>query len=639
MGKSTIANAILYALGGEGMLSPKWRLPLKYCLYDYLLTDQGEKIPVLDSSITVELVNGRGQELSVRRFVSSENVKRDLVQLWDGRVLSEPSGARRRGDAFLRTPGSASRPDGFHTQLAEFVGWELPSVVRYDGTTSPLYLQLLFPFFFVEQQVGWAGVRANVPRFLQVRDPGRRAVEFLLALDANERSQRREALRSEEARLKQEWTKCIAQFRGSTRTDPVRIRELPDYPITSWPPSPPPAVELYDEEQWKDIGAVTVSLQARLAELKEREIPTVEAVAEETEQRLAELEAEHRRLAASHGALVRDVEADASDLERIDARLASLQVDRQRHQDAEKIAALGGSPATDLEDGRCPTCDQDWPIDLLGGQRDGEPIMTISEHLELIEQEERSLKALRKGAEATLADLASREQALKASLMEMRADIRAHRQTLLSDARGPSAAAIREQLLVEDRIRRAEGLRGEMTGLLDELEPLSLEYRKVKAELRDLEESDLSDHDRNRLNEFGRNFLGQLAEYGFRSLDGVTVSEETYLPERDGFDLTHEVSASDTIRLIWAYLLSLMEAGAEETNHPGFLILDEPGQQEVEEESLRSFLNRAATARERHQQVLVTVTREVSQADREELADAQVVDFGRRQHVLQPLDD
>lgn len=640
MGKSTIANAILYALGGEGMLSPKWPQVLKYCLYEHLQTDAGEKLAVLESSITVEMVNAHGAELSVRRFVMSEDVDTDLVQLWDGFVITNPLDARRRGDAFLRTSGSATRADGFHAQLTEFVGWQLPTVTRYDGSTSPLYLQLLFPFFFVEQQVGWSGVRANVPRFLQVRDPGRRAVEFLLALDANERSQRREILRSREAGLKQQWSEAIAEFRGSTRDEALRIRDLPDRPVAAWPPSPPPSIEVFDAGDWGDLDTITSALRVRLRDLKEREIPSVEAVASETEDRLAELEAEHLQLAASHSSLVREVDADAGDLRRIEERLEALRVDRQRHKDAERIVALGGSPVRELQDGRCPTCDQDWPTALLGGREEGEPVMSIAEHLQLIDQEDRSLKKLREGSGVVLADRRAKERAVRERLGELRADIRAHKQTLVSNARGPSAAAIREQLLIEDKIRRLDETRLELARLLERLEGVAGDYRQIRSELMDLADSDLSDHDRQRLVDFQGFFLDQLQQYGFRSIDGVTLSHETYLPERKGFDLTHEVSASDTIRLIWAYLVALMEVGGgSEGNHPGLLVLDEPGQQDIEDESLRAFLIRASAVKDQRQQILVTITRPRSQFDSPDLEDATFIEFGPRQHVLQPLSD
>lgn len=640
MGKSTIANSLLYAFGGEGMLGPDWPLPLKYCLYDYLVDDDNAKHDVLESWVTAELANGVGAELSVRRYIKSEQYSRNLTQLWDGRVLSDPGKAHRRADAFLHRSGSAQRPAGFHTRLAEFIGWQLTTVTRYDGSRQPLYIELLLPFLFIEQQRGWTGVRANVPRYFGVRDPGRRGVDFLLALDADERAQRRERLLAEEVTLRRQWSARVSELRGALASDALRLQHIPENPPLDWPPSPPPAIEALDGEEWVNSGAALTTLRTQLKELREREVPTVQAAAADVERTLGELEQRYGQLSAAHTEAAREVEHDRGNLRRIDQRLDSLKVDRQRHLDAQHVVKLGGTPAATLTEGRCPTCDQRWPADLLGGEEQQEPAMSIEEHLDMIEQERRSLAALRKGAAAVLDERCAREGAMREQLAEMRADIRAHRETLLADAKRPSVAAVREQLLAEDRVRRLEEARLGLTVADDDLGKLSETFRENRAALKTLETDESSERDRSVLASFRSAFLEQLQEYGFRSLDGVTLSEQTYLPERQGFDLTHEVSASDTIRLIWGYLLGMLETGAEEpSNHPGILVLDEPGQQEVEPASLRAFLARAAGAARREQQVLVTVTRPIEELRSATLdSQAHVIDFGDHTLVLQPLE-
>ena len=78
-------------------------------------------------------------------------------------------------------------------------------------------------------------------------------------------------------------------------------------------------------------------------------------------------------------------------------------------------------------------------------------------------------------------------------------------------------------------------------------------------------------------------------------MDEVTIGEETLLPEHDGFELTfdihHGLSASDSIRAKWAFYVGLTEASqASPSSHPiGFLILDEPRQQEAELTSVRAL--------------------------------------------------
>jgi hypothetical protein len=49
------------------------------------------------------------------------------------------------------------------------------------------------------------------------------------------------------------------------------------------------------------------------------------------------------------------------------------------------------------------------------------------------------------------------------------------------------------------------------------------------------------------------------------------------------------------VRVIWAYLLGLLEVGEQfETNHPGFLVFDEPKQQSAKDLSFAALLKRAS---------------------------------------------
>ena len=60
-------------------------------------------------------------------------------------------------------------------------------------------------------------------------------------------------------------------------------------------------------------------------------------------------------------------------------------------------------------------------------------------------------------------------------------------------------------------------------------------------------------------------------------------------------NLAADSAASDVIRLQWAYLLSLLNVGVlESTNHPGFLIFDEPQQQSVSDANFLEMLKFAA---------------------------------------------
>jgi hypothetical protein len=601
-GKTTLINAIMFGLGLEGMLGPGRQRALKSCMHEVIKDEAGKEHKVIESHVILELENGTGDKLTVRRQAHGGELSSDLIRVWDG--WDTPGSPR---DTYVRVEGSATREAGFHRQLEEFIGWDLPLVVRNDGKAVKLYMQLLFPFLFVEQNHGWASVRGNVPRYLQVRDPDRRAFEYLLALDADERGRAASELRAERDRIREAWTSQIAALRASMRNAGVEVHGLPQQPVATWPPDPAPSALAIIEMDRVDLPRALTSMRSRLAELQHVEVPRSGDDLEETGRQLEALRNKHSDLAVAADALERGITADEAEVVRVDTRLDALDVDRDRHRDAQRLARLGGH-GLDSPDGLCPTCEQQLPTDLLGtGVLT--PVMTLEENLAFIEQEQRALRAVRdsllRRIESALADADS----LRRTLAELRADIRAHRAVLLEDERVPSARIIRETLLIEDRVGRLTDAELQLESAIRGFAGLSADHRKVIGLLGNLEGDFLSSDDHAKLQALGTSFRDQLADYGFRSLGDVRISVDSYLPERAGFDLSSAVSSSDTVRLIWAYLVGLLDvASAFATHHPRLLVLDEPGQQDVEDASIDALLQRLSSV---SGQVIVAITRDV----------------------------
>ncbi len=67
-------------------------------------------------------------------------------------MLTSPASSGRQRDYYVRLGGAAQSSAGFHAALAEFLGWQLPTVLRNDGSTSLLYLESIFPLAIVEQK-------------------------------------------------------------------------------------------------------------------------------------------------------------------------------------------------------------------------------------------------------------------------------------------------------------------------------------------------------------------------------------------------------------------------------------------------------------------------------------------------------
>ena len=172
------------------------------------------------------------------------------------------------------------------------------------------------------------------------------------------------------------------------------------------------------------------------------------------------------------------------------------------------------------------------------------------------------------------------------------------------------------------------GFRQTVDGLMDELKAIATEWAALQERLRGLSSDDLTVADRSKISDFEAAIQRHLVSYGFRSFQPseIHLSQDNFRPTRflaGGEEIVEkeinfEVSASDAIRLKWAYYLSLLSTSQRfPTQHCGLVIFDEPGQQEMEKPSLTAFLTWASRRLNAAQQVIVATSEE-----RETIADA-----------------
>jgi hypothetical protein len=96
------------------------------------IESDGEQLPVVQSDVYLEIENGSGEILTTHRAVKGASDTR-LVSTWNGPALTS-SGSFDRKDYFALDAGAATREDGFHKKLANFLGWDLPIVTKFNGS-------------------------------------------------------------------------------------------------------------------------------------------------------------------------------------------------------------------------------------------------------------------------------------------------------------------------------------------------------------------------------------------------------------------------------------------------------------------------------------------------------------------------
>lgn len=612
-GKSTCLKSMIYALGLERMFGPGGRPPLPPAMMSVIEIEKGKnEVPVLESQVFLELENQKQNVITVQRKAQTGRSEQDwrLITVYDGPLLSEPAGSYAHRQFFVRDPGAAVRENGFHHYLASFFGWRMPEVSRYNGAVTPLYIEAVLPLFFIEQSNGWSAIQSNTPRYFQIRDLEKRAVEFILKLDTFAREESMQRILQEETTIQNEWGRLFDRTRAMATTHSCTVHNLSSGPHATWPEKPEPALECFVEQKWTRVPDAIQALKAKLAQLTSTPIVTVGESAKDIEGKLNSLQSAVDARASLVAELNQRISTDKASIRDIKERLRSLDEDLQKNQDVLKLRQYGASGLSHVEKGVCPSCSQPVTDTLLPQDTTDVP-MTIEENIDFIKSQKSLFEKMLAEAEHSINEHERMLGALRKELSTFYEQIRAAKQSLVADNRTPSALQIREQLDTERRITELEQAQSAFESLLLDFASLATRWREIQSRKQSMGNRVLSDMDRRKLNTLRANLVSQLIAYKFHSFppDKIRIQDENYRPERDGFDLVYDVSASDNIRVIAGYSIALMELAREfATNHPNLLILDEPRQQSLSKVSFQEIFERLAQCGKHGQQAIVATS-------------------------------
>jgi hypothetical protein len=595
MGKSTVVQAIIYALGLEGMFGPSQEIPLPHVVTDYLESDD-HNVNVLESAVFLEIENGDGRRYTLQRTIKGSR-NRHLITLIEGEAITGNITAAAAEDYYVRERFGATGERGFHRKLAEVLGWDLPKVPRFNDVDCPLYLEAIFPLFYVEQKHGWGKLPARFPTYLGIRDTARRTVEFVLGLDAYQIALERTAVLDEIARIRARWGALRSETTRIARPASGIVNGVPNEPTASWPPEIGPKIMVSVGQTWIPLQTQMVELQGRLVQLQGDAIPSAGDSRPRMNLQLGELEAELAEREAAMTALVGQVESDRSETMALEGRIRTVEDDLRKHKDINRLQRLGSSDGLEILSHICPTCHQDVPESLLNTGHKPVP-MSVEQNIEFLEEQRQLFQAVLTNAHSSIQATEIEIHAHRGEAERLRERIRTLRETITSPGATPSIDAIAQRIRIEQRMSNITYINDNFDDAMAEFSQLADDWKSVQERRGRLPKGSLSDGDQEKVTTLETSFRGQLRLYHMESLDpnAVTISRGNYEPEVSGFNLGADVSASDLIRLQWAYLLGLAEIGRSiPTNHPGLLIMDEPQQQSVEENDFRAMLVYAAS--------------------------------------------
>ena len=632
-GKSTCLMAVVYCLGLERSLGPHIDTPLSYAMTQRIQTqkDDGPYEEVSQSYAVVQISNNNGDVLCVRRDVKG-GADRKLVQTWLGATIDETATRGEKQDFFLHDPGAAVSELGFHSFLAKFLGLELPSVPKFNGSDCPLYLETLWPLFFVEQKRGWSAIQGPLPTFLGIQDLSRRVMEFVLQLDIGEARRRYSELRGEIAQIEQRWRDKRRDIVDSNRSL-VRVAGLPQTPTIEFSQKPEVGVSVYFEERWISVDDIVLESKRRREQIEATELKDAESAQPELQRKLREMEERESELSAINTMLRQEHQVIVSERGSLDRRIKVMETDLRRNLDTQKLHSLGSTVMLVVTEKNCPTCHQSLDQELLPDETF--PVMAVDENIAFIRSQLDMYRSIKEVNEANSQEMGTKFESIRSELIDVRNSIRAIKDDLVRPSSTLAWSEIEEIVRLESRADQLAILQEEIDSAVDEFQNLAKMWTELTSELKQIRTEEMSTLDRNKKNHFQNSIQRFLESFGFRSFSPqeIELANDDYRlhavrdvdgEERIEKNLGFEASASDGIRLKWAYYLALYGVAQRyPTNHLGIVMFDEPGQQQMKDVDFTAFLIQAAETVSDQGQIIVSTSEAIGHV-RDSLRDSQV---------------
>lgn len=631
-GKSTLINGMLYALGIEilvGKRGVEATKPVMWSTGDY----EGNEFKVLESFVELEATNEVGETVTIRRHVAGTKDPR-LIEVVFGPLLTGSQGTKYQVKPFyVGMEGSAQRERGFHHFLSDFFNLKLPYVKRFKGEDVPLYVECITPLMFIEQIRGWSGIQATLPQSFGIRNVAKLAVEYILGLDVIENEKRRIQISEEANQIREDWRcvresllKIASQVGGRLMSTPVGL-------VTFLPDEPWIAIST-NKDTVISLAELLISKRSLLIEHHSQKVAHAPRN-EELEIKLNNHENELLIAQAELSQLRSDLMAEEEELRKLRGRLEFIVDDIQRNKDIKRLRDFGVETDLSIVQDKCPTCNQAIRDSLVPTES---LVMNVEENINFLNTEDEAIHLLISAGEERVAIFKGQLSERSLYVANIRSTIRDLRDDLI-ESRDISVAKIREEIHLQEEVIQLEKLLNDFDEQIIQLKAIADRWQENRTKASDLPEDYFSKQDKAKLINLSDYFARNVVKFGYRST-GVTdlhISSDNYRPVCDDFEVAFGASASDNIRLIWAYTLALLQVSISlYGNHWGIVLFDEPEQQKMKEASSDSLYAEIANMPPNECQVIIatSASEEVTRRRLQGLRHS-IIDYGDR--VIKPL--
>jgi hypothetical protein len=629
VGKTSIVTGIIYGLGAEKGLGifKSVQNPFKPEFYK---TIDGKTVK--NSYLLLEISNG-SDVVTIFRYIKGTDIAIAAVKPCPAANFFKTE----QSETYIIAGEGLFSEKGFQNFLFKFTGLHQVELPTYDQKLSRLYFENILPLFFVEQRAGWSQIQARQVTRYNIKDVKKVAFEYLFGLDRFKLHLSEIELKDFEIQLrrlkeelmqKEENLLIIANAEKSEEVLLINTGQIGKASIYDY--------INYLKERYQAESKLINELSSDNKDFEDSNT--------RLRDRLKSLDFQYRKVSER-------VDKISAEIAGYENYLVRIQTNKYKNKQLKKIREF----STELNIKTCPVCEAQLMASedghcLLCHTDLSKKLSTPDQNLEFLEDEENTFKKVITQRLLDRRKLFEEKNVLKERIVELETQLE-HQTTTYA---GKEFAQLREHILRVDALHKDVEKYSRIAARWEDLKPLrgqietvQLDFDKLKEKIKKYEQTSDDKLIIDSIKEFIKANVTNLGLFkGNRDLISNIKLDETdnYTPYLDNFDIYNISSSSDNIRIILSYYLALLQTSIKQEKlhkiiYPNLLILDEPKQQNLDNDSLVDCIAVIETIPADQSQVILTTYSELP-ADRKKFSKHIVYEMkNKSDYLLKPISE
>lgn len=598
-GKTTIAECLFYGLGMEELIEGKiGNRSMDKAVKSLLLAKEKDnnfhEWSVLKSYVFIQLTNDKGKTITLRRTIydSEQDKVSNIISVWNAPLEKIRKNPRKRN---LYIHGNGDHDEihinGFYSYLASFVGIPIINVPARNTDTTTLYLQTLFSVSYIEQKRGWSDFLANI-RSYNITSPKQRVVEYVMSYKPEEYSSEAVKLRGLRKKYEDEWEENVIDLTKYLAFNNVLIQGL-EYKINKQS-SALDDLRIIVRGQKDELNNVIDDLTVKIKQLEQKNNIYQKSDDNLKFQKVFKAYSEHKD---EYDKFCVQITSEEDKLRSISNRLSIIDKEIKRYDGLLKVNNI----VTSLDVKICPTCHQPLPSN---GDKTILNSSQIENSRDILKQQKKFLKPLQERLSISIKNRKLNKIYLERQLSKEEALVKSMSENYNINTDPLSQEEKFELLKYNGTLSNLRDVQKHVSECLVGLKAIQQSYCEINKKIKALKNHDNKDLPIYRQLSLYRDLLKKFGYTSNQITNEIFFKEEDtnykYFPVVRHGEFEEEIrsdsSASDFIRSIWAYYLTLLVLGKQ---HPGFLVMDEPCQHSMKELSLQRLFEYCSEIKEK----------------------------------------